>query len=178
MACRTPTFLLRTPLISLSLTSEFITMLSSQLRLLPYICQQRTHFDGCVAYDVVKQNERRGTSRHEFTWTESKKLRKPYVLMVTAHPLYLKESHTVECNRRKERTPQFIKADGEQRSADDAGTVPTTDSVEHLLRKPVLLFLCLLTMQHHALPITTVHGATDNYQPSPHPCEHSAICIV
>jgi len=81
-------------------------------------------------------------------------LSKPYVLMVTAHPLYVRESHTVECKRRKERTPQFIKVEGQLHSADGAGTVPTTDGVEHLLRKPVLLFLCLLTMQHHALPIT------------------------
>jgi hypothetical protein len=98
--------------------------------------------------------------------------------MVTAHPLFLRESHIIECKRRKEHTPQFIKVEGEQHSTDSAGTVPTTASVEHLLRKPVLLFVYLLMVQRHALPITIGSAWCHNYQPSPHPYEYSALCIV
>jgi hypothetical protein len=74
--------------------------------------------------------------------------------MVTAHPLFLRESHIIEWKRVKEHTPQFIKVEGEEHSTGGAGTVPTTDSVEHLLRRPVLPFVYFLMVQHHALPIT------------------------
>jgi hypothetical protein len=55
----------------------------------------------------MKQAEWRETVRNEICLVRVQEdERSPYALMITAPPLFPRESHTIECKKRKEHTQQ------------------------------------------------------------------------